>query len=548
LHRMTTNEPESGINLRSIGRAVRRRLGVFILVVLLAPAAALGFSLSQEDEYQATAELLFRDPGLDQKLFGSTFFSEGDPQREAATNVKLVSLDVVAARTAAALPGEVTRGDVDAMVNASSEANEDVVSVTATDTDPEFAALVANTFATEYIAFRREADRTTVRRARELVERQLERLNEEGLGGTQRVQSLAAQAEQLRVLAALQTGNAELVQRAEPPNQRISPKPVRNTLVGGVLGVMLAIALVLLFERIDRRVRDVGEVEAIFDRPVLGAIPQSKALQRRKKTDGVLLGTESEAFRMLRANLRYVKVAHPVNSVLVTSAAPADGKSTVAWNIAAAAASAGTQTLLIEADLRHPSLAESYGLSSAVGLSSLLAGRASLNESRQTVTAASLLAGGASLNESRQTVTVAPARGGSPERMMDVIVAGPLPPNPHDLIESVAMRDLMHEAEKQYELVVIDTPPASVVSDAIPLVSEVSGVLVVARLSRSKRDSLVHLRNQLRNLDAVILGVVVNFVGGDQGPYGYEYGYGYAASNIEEPPGDEERSPSGVAS
>jgi Mrp family chromosome partitioning ATPase len=118
--------------------------------------------------------------------------------------------------------------------------------------------------------------------------------------------------------------------------------------------------------------------------------------------------------------------------------------------------------------------------------------------------------------------------GGQP---LHVLPSGPIPPNPTDLIESDRMRQIIKSLERAYDLVVIDTPPTSIVSDAIPLVNEVSGVLVVGRLGKTTRDSASHLHSQLENLGADVLGVVVNSIGRGTryGGYGYGYGYGYAA-------------------
>jgi Mrp family chromosome partitioning ATPase len=118
-------------------------------------------------------------------------------------------------------------------------------------------------------------------------------------------------------------------------------------------------------------------------------------------------------------------------------------------------------------------------------------------------------------------------RGTDQFRTLDVVTAGPIPPNPSDLIESDALHRLVKQAEKDYDLVVVDTPPASVVSDAIPLVAYVSGVIVVCRLGKTTRDAATHLHNQLTQLNASLLGVVVNSVGRQAGRYGYGYGYGY---------------------
>jgi succinoglycan biosynthesis transport protein ExoP len=494
------------IDLRGILRVVRRRLGIIALCALLVPAVALVLSLVQEKEYTATATLLFRDPQLDQKLFGSSFVDDtGDAQREAATNLKLVSLDVVAARTARALGDGFTEGEVSNSVETSSEGQADVVTIEATHPEPRLAARLANTFAEEYISFRRRADRAKITEAKRLVERQINQLSPEEQG-TPSARSLRQRLQELQIVTALQTGNAEQVEVAETPTAPTSPRPMRNTAVGAVLGLLLGFAAAFLLERLDRRIRDPEELPEIFGRPELASIPEVAELG---STDEPLPPEASEPFRMLRANLRYFNVDKQVRSVLITSSQPGDGKSTVAWNLAVASASAGIPTLLIEADLRRPSFAQWTRSGVRVGLSGLLSHQGDLDDAVQTL-----------------AVGVRP--GGARSHTLDVILSGPLPPNPDELIDSSRMRELIDEAQLRYQLVVVDTPPTSAVSDAIPLMNAVSGVIVVGRLGRTTRDSAAQLAHQLQNLEARILGVVVN--GARRRRTGYGYGYGLNAS------------------
>lgn len=503
---------DKGLSLRTTLTVLRRRVPILLMCLVGVPVSALAFSLLQEKQYTAEASLLFRDPAFDQKLFGSTFVEPSrDPAREAATNIKLVSLDAVAARTARAMPEDLTPENVSDKVEVAAEGQSDVASVKAVDTNPALAARLANTFVEQYIEFRREADRSKIGEARELIQSQLDALTPDERAGP-RGRAIREGMEQLELLASLQTGNAELVQEAEVPRSPSSPDTVRNIALAIVLGLVLGVGLAFLLERLDRRVRDPKELEELFERPLLAFIPESRALARGGPTRGQPLPTgEQEAFRMLRANLRYFSVDRSVRSVLVTSAAPGDGKSTVSWNLALAAAGAGTRVLLIEADLRHPTVAAAAtNLAAGPGLSTVLAGQVDLAGAVQKVVLASHRSGGA------------------PHRMMEVVVAGPLPPNPVDLIESERMRIVLREAEERYELVVIDTPPTSVVSDAIPLIREVSGVMVVARIGKSMRESLIQLKKQLEHLDARTLGVVVNALKADSGAYGYGYGYGSA--------------------
>src|SRR3954470_7388405 len=154
---MTTN-----FDLRRVVQIVRRRLWILAMCVVLVPVAALVVSAFQQKEYTAKAFLLFRDPQFDQKLFGSTFVpNSADPERQAATNLELVSLETVAARTAKRIRG-VTPKQVSDAVKPKTEGQADVVSINATWTDPGRAARLADTFAREYIRFRRNADRAKI--------------------------------------------------------------------------------------------------------------------------------------------------------------------------------------------------------------------------------------------------------------------------------------------------------------------------------------------------------------------------------------------------
>jgi polysaccharide biosynthesis transport protein len=510
-----------GAGTRSVFEVLRRRLPLLLLCVLLVPAAALAFSLSQEKEYTASASLLFRDPAFDEQLFGTTFLApSSDPDREAATNVKLVSLDVVATRTSRRLGGDIPASEISGAIDVSEQDQSDVVSVRATHREPAMAARIANTFAREYIAFRQQADRAKIQEAIDLLERQV---GDASATPGQETRSLQRSADQLRLLGSLQTGNAELVEEARPPSSPSSPKTLRNVLLGFLLGGAVGVPLAFLFERVDRRIRRPDELETIFDRPLLGTVPESRVFGRAEGDSQGLPAVEAEAFRLLRANLRYFNVDRHIDSIVVTSAAPADGKSTIAWYLAVAAADAGDRVLLLEADLRHPTLSRRLRFRPDVGLSQLLA------TDIQT------------LQSSVTEIPVMTARSQSVVRSLDVVAAGPLPPNPTDLMESRRMRELIKQAEEMYDLVVIDTPPTSVVSDAIPLVTEVSGVIVVGRLGRSTREATHRLHDQLEHLNAPVLGVVVNGVDFKALGYGYGYGGAYPTARPDDVNGDEAR-------
>jgi capsular exopolysaccharide synthesis family protein len=475
-------------------RAIRGRRDLILLCALVVPLVALALSLTQQKRYSATAGLLFRDAQLDQKLFNSSVLPpSSDPAREAATNSDLVGLEAIAQRTATALGGRETPGAVAGAISTSPEGQSNIVNITATDPNPAFAARLANTYAQQFIAFRRDADRAKIADAQQLVQTQLNELRRSGEAGSPSGVSLQGRAEELGILASLQTGNAELVQPAHVPTSPSSPKTKRNAVLGVLLGLLLGIAAALLLERLDRRIKDVAELEEIYRLPVLCDVPESQVLSANRAGEEQGFAV-AEAFRMLRARLRYFNIDREIRSLIVTSVGPAEGKTTVAQNLAAAAASTGsTRVLLLEADLRRPRLAGNLALSSSPGL-------------------AEVLTHGVGLNDVIQRLTLSPGNGVVAEKTLDVIVAGVNPPNPAELLESDKMGDLLDRLAAIYDLVIVDTPPAGLIADVIPLMNRVGGVVIVSSIGRSSRDGATDFREQLVQLGAPVLGVIANRV------------------------------------
>jgi capsular exopolysaccharide synthesis family protein len=504
-----------GADLASVLSLLRRRWLIIALCVVVTAGASLFLSLSEQKKYSAAASLLFRDPGIDQKLFGGSYFApSGDPSRDAATNTSLVSLSEVSVLTARALGRNVNPVLIQSETHVLPQGQSDVVSVVVTDPDPRYAARIANTFAKQFIQFRRNADRATIQSAVGLVNKQLRQLTPRERSGAAGA-TLRSRGEQLKILSQLQTGNAELVQPAGVPGSPSSPTPKRDAIIAAFFGLLLGSLLAVVFERLDNRVRDPEEVEELFGRPLLASIPDRGTKLRRNSA-----AQQAEAFFMLRANLRYFNVKKDLRSVLVTSAGPAEGKTTVAWNLAGAASDAGGRVLLIETDLRKPTFGDRFTARSSAGLSNVLADSLDLDAVVQRVPTSGQ--GGAK-------------RG----RTIDVVTAGPLPPNPIDLLDSARMRELLRSAQDEYDLVVLDSAPMLVVSDTIPLLGLVDGVVVVSRMGKSTRNGARHLASRLENLEAPLLGIVANAVRFGTGGYGYGYGsYGYGAPDGADDDGD----------
>jgi capsular exopolysaccharide synthesis family protein len=279
-----------------------------------------------------------------------------------------------------------------------------------------------------------------------------------------------------------------------------------------VLGLLLGLGFAFLLERLDRRIKEPKDLEAIYGLPVLGVIPESDAIARSARPDGgardVLPPGEAEAFRMIRAHLRYFNVDRDLRTLLVISAAQGDGKTTVARHLAEAAAAMGARTLLVEADLRAPTLAQQLVIAPGPGLSDVLSHNVLMT------------------SDAIQSLDVGPlSNEGRAKHQMDVLVSGFMqPPNPAELIESGAMQTVLEQAKSTYEFVVIDTPPLTAVSDAFPLLNKVDGIIIVGRIGSDRRDVAEHLHETLRTVEAPLLGVVANgFKARGRTPYAYGY-------------------------
>lgn len=390
-----------------------------------------------------------------------------EPQRAVDTNLQLLSLPVIAERAAEDLPG-LSAEEVEAAVETEQQGESDIIQITATASSPEEATEIANAFSAEFLAFRE-------------------------VGGANRER--------------LQTGRVEVVEPATASSTPVSPKPVRNVAFGALIGLILGIGLALLLEQLDRRVKRRDDLAEATGLPLLATVPKLRAFDSDHLGHGSLSPAETEVFRMLRANLRYFKVNHDIKSVVVTSAEPGEGKTLVSLGLALAAVTSGERVLLIEADLRDPGLTRVLGLPTSGGLSAVLSdpGFDFLADGVTSVRAGEL----------------ADAVGNA---MLDVVPAGAIPPNPTEMVESQQMREIIAQAEKAYDFVVIDTPPVLVVSDAIPLIMASSGVLAVSGLGVSTRSSAADLSEQLERLGAPVLGLVANFA--EHTGRSYE-GYGY---------------------
>jgi receptor protein-tyrosine kinase len=504
-----TNASEH-LELERLFAGLRRRWWIIALITVLVGGASFAFSVRQRKQYTTTASvLLFSNPQIDpQSGLPVSSASLVTTLGQQATAIQVLSHQPAVARATAAIVGHGMTGPaVASAISVSEQGQSDIADVTANSPSPTLASAIANTFVTQYIASQRTQQRATLRLVLGEVEQRIAAMSRQRRAGLQG-QALSDDAESLREEIGLTNGNVQLLAPARTPSAPSSPKVARNTALGLLLGFLLGVGVAVLLERLDRRMKTVEELEATYQLPLLAAIPQSKSYALPPQVDADSRRGDAEVFKLLRAYLRYFNVDRELRLLLVASAAPGDGKTTIAYNLAEAAQEAGTKTLLLEADLRRPDLSRHYGLSAGRGLSEVLIGSVDADDAIQQVPMATGVNGATS------------------HASLDVLVAGHPPPNPAELIESRAMADLLSWAAEHYQMVVIDTPPIALVSDAMPLLRQVDGVILVSQLGRHTRDEAAFLRERLVGVKAPLLGVVANGVKTkSKGDYSSDDGY-----------------------
>jgi len=297
-----------------------------------------------------------------------------------------------------------------------------------------------------------------------------------------------------------------LEQRASIPAKPLIPNWTRNLALGVILGGLLGVGLALLRDRLDNTVKSQETAEQVTGTSVVGYIPLDKKLQAAPMLsfDTDNSGT-AEAFRKLRTNLQFLAVDNPPRMIVVTSTSPSEGKTTTSLNIALALAESEHSVVLVDGDLRRPRLAKYLNVTGAVGFSTVLFGGAPLDEVLQK--------------------TQFPR--------LTVLTAGTIPPNPSELLGSVAARKILDELRNRFDYVIIDSPPLLAVTDGLILAAQADGALVVVRAGQTKRDQLTHAIGMLNDVGATILGTVLTLIpsrGGGAYSYNYYYGHAYGDS------------------
>ena len=296
--------------------------------------------------------------------------------------------------------------------------------------------------------------------------------------------------------------NISILEVARPGDDPTSPRKSRTMAMTLVLGMMLGIGLALVRDKMDHTLRSSEEILAITGTPVLGLVPSISGkhtdIERGQRTRLERTSHAAEAYRTIRTAVYFGVPGGEGKTLLVTSPAPGEGKSTLVSNLGIAMAQAGQRTLVVDGDFRRPTQHKIFETKNDDGLSSVLVGKTKLDDAIQHTVVDNL----------------------------DVLPCGPIPPNPSEILNSRACADFIEQAAQQYEHILIDSPPVMPFADARILGAMCDVTLLVLRAETTTRKPTEEACETLRAVGAHVLGAVVNAVAPHRGRYGY-YGYGY---------------------
>jgi Mrp family chromosome partitioning ATPase len=554
-----------GMDLPRFLGIIRARRLLIIAIVVVAAGLALVASLAQSNRYTASADLLFgRTTNADSVIAGAATDTGETPERAAATNLALAGLDTVATHVKQRFRGTATVQEIRNAVSIKAQGTSDVVTVTAEWSSPGQAAAVANAFASEIVALRRQTAQDDIQRGIDALQARIPADPKTAADAT-RAATLQDKISILEGLKGVSNGNVHLVERATPPDHRSSPKPTRNAVIAGFVAGILSLFLVVLLARFDDRIHDEDELAELMEASVLTRIPE---VERSRRLTQVWTPHQDrsflEAFEFLRLNLQLMGKDGASLVVAVTSPTAGDGKTTVVGWLARSLALSGDEVVAVDLDLRKPELHTYFNAARVPGDGVLEALVAAANEngaepaapphagdvgeekpahgrrvySSEDITAGldelarkggnarraarSLKSAGHDISEStlrRWKDIHAPLYAEIRAARTRGIVTAPhlrlLPGNNHSqlpagLIARGRLQQLFEDLRLDADYVLVDTVPVSTVADASAVAAAADGVILVVDLDRARRRDLLAAKRQLTNARANILGIVLN--------------------------------------
>ena len=532
MYTQNASSDRSNFDLRDSLAVLRRRKWTIIIVVLVVLALGAVMSYRKSPVYEASASLLLKAASQNSVLAETTSI---DPERRAQNEAELLR----GSRTA----GEVeSRLGFGAGVSVAAGGDSDVIEITASASDPERAALVANTYAEAHRDLRQQDALESLSGARQEVQLQIDDIDQNAAQLAQQIADLQTQRfntpdpvvqadldKQINQITqsrdallrgrdayvndlgdldieedlARQNPPLEILAPASAPGSPVSPDHRQDLTVTFVLGLLLGIAVAFVQEHLDDSVRNVNDLAK-----VTGGLPSLAIIPRHESTpEGemppILTATKpmshtAESYRSLRTSVEFLALEKRMQTIQVTSAQAGEGKTSTVVNLAVAFAQAGEKVIVVDCDLRRPRLHEYFGLDRHLGFTSVLLNERNLDE----------------------VVRVAPGFDN-----LQVLCSGPLAPNPSELLGGERFAEIIRKLSTDHTVVLIDSPPVLPVTDALVLSRVADATIVVASSGVSSKRRFARSVDSLRQVGAPLVGSVLNSAPLDVA-YGYvDYGY-----------------------
>ena len=517
------------MELRQYGQLARKWLWLVILCAVVAGGMAYIVSKKSTPIYQASTKLLVNQASTASQL-SPGYTDILSSQQLARTYANLLADGPVVEGMAQRLGLPTDQGSISRLQRDISVApirDTQLLEVKVEGPDPTLIALIANTLPAVFIDRNQQMQLGRVSGLKTSLEKELASVQDDiaraqsGLSSNpdealrQRLEtslaqyrttlsSLANNYNQIRIAEAQATNNVVIAKPAVVPLGPVRPRTMTNVLLAMIVGGMLAVGAAFLVEYLDDTVKSPDDVTRVTGLSTLGAIARLKdaaGTQRQLIAWVQTKAPETEAYRTLRTNIQFSSVDKPVRTLLVTSSGPGEGKSTTAANLAVVMAQTGQKVILVDTDLRRPVIHKTFGVPNNVGITT------------------ALLAG--------QDIDLAAYVQPTEIENLTVLTSGPIPPNPSELLGSHRMAHVIEQLSQVADLVIFDTPPVLVVTDASVLGRQVDGVLLVADAGGTREQALVQTVGELRKTGVNILGIALNRLDSRSRGYYYYYYYYY---------------------
>jgi len=510
-------DTEAAVGFRDYLRVVVRRRFTILLVVVLLVAPVVTYSVLQAPVYAAKSRVLLQVVTPD-SLLNSSAGTPANPARTLQTQIEVFTGEPLRAAVKAKL-GTIPK------ISAKGVGQTDVIEITAHDRRPNRAAAIADAYADAYVELRRtqavdnlvaagqqvQTRLTDVQKRLDDLEAQIAAApadRQTALRQSPDRDALVAQAsilrqklDNLQIDQGLNSGGAEIVSHARLPTEPVSPRPFRTGLLAVAVGLVVGTGVAFLQEYLDDSVKTRNELSRLGGgRPVLGVIPVVASVVDSPDQVVSLIEPHSpaaEAYRSLRTSIQFLALDTPVVTIEVTSPSPREGKTTTVSNLGVAMARAGQRVVIVGCDLRRPIVHEFFGLDGTLGLTSVILGKAPLS------------------------AVVQPVPG---QNRLSVLPSGPLPPNPAEILSSWRFAEVLTSLQQNADVVLVDSPPVLPVTDAMVLSGRVDATVLVALAGVTSRQEVTRAVEQLTQVGAPLVGMVLNGVA-ETGEYGYGYDY-----------------------